>query len=197
MTSGTNAVLCKIPEPLPVIHWGWGDLKSCDIALQGNQGMNLEAKIGFFFGRVPAIICTICTEGTIVPGPPKLTDWEGEAVNHKITAGWYGEWLASLWRISSVTCKRALLVQLNRVQQQIWGKRWRKFRFTKEYQAFSESIPGSLPQILKVMLLESDIFAVSTFLLCETDVETNCWYKPSIIVKTSKIKSSKAAMRVV
>ena len=93
MTSGTNAVLCKIPEPLPVIHWGWGDLKSCDIALQGNQGMSLEAKIGFFFGRAPAIICTICTEGATVPGPLKLTDWEGEAVNHKITAGWYGEWL--------------------------------------------------------------------------------------------------------
>ena len=70
----TKAVLCKLPEPLPVIHWGRGALKSCGIALQGNQGMDLEAKIGLFFGRTPAIICTICTERTAIPGPPKLTD---------------------------------------------------------------------------------------------------------------------------
>ncbi len=42
-----------------------------------------------------------------------------------------------------------------------------------------------------------DFCAVFTFRLCEIDEGTDCWYKSSIIVKTSKIKSSKVAMKVV
>lgn len=43
-----------------------GDFKGRDIALQSNQGMDLEAEISFFFGRAPPIICTIHTERTTI-----------------------------------------------------------------------------------------------------------------------------------
>ena len=80
-----------IPKPFTVIYGCRGDIKSRDIALQSNHGMDLEAEISLFFGRAFSIICTIRTEGTAIPVTPEFTDWKGEAVNYKVTAGWYGE----------------------------------------------------------------------------------------------------------
>ena len=51
--------------------------------------MDLEAEIGFFFGRAPSIICPVLTERAAVAGTSKFTDRKGKAVNHKITAGRY------------------------------------------------------------------------------------------------------------
>jgi hypothetical protein len=51
---------------------------------------------------------------------------------------------------------------LNRVRQQILGKRWQKFCFTKEYQAFSDSVPGSSPQMFKVMIQTTPFISDST-----------------------------------
>lgn len=70
---------------------GRANFKYCNTAFQGNQGMDFEPKISLFFGWAPSIICTVCTEGTAVPRPSKLTDRKGESVSHKITAGRHGE----------------------------------------------------------------------------------------------------------
>lgn len=116
--------------------------------------------------------------------PPKLTNQNGKTVNRKKRLNDIRNDWASFFQIRSVTCKRALLVQLNHVwvRQQILGRKWLKFLFTKEYEAFSKSISSSFPQILKVTISESDIFAISTFSLYEKDVRTDCWYNSSIIV---------------
>jgi hypothetical protein len=46
--------------------------------------MNLESKVGFFFGGAFSIICPIFTERTAIACAIKLTDRKRKAVNRKI-----------------------------------------------------------------------------------------------------------------
>ena len=84
-------VLRKNLESFLVVYPCWSDLKCRDIALQRDQGMNLEAKISLFFGRILPVVCPICTESMAITHTPKLADRKGKAVNYKITAGCYGK----------------------------------------------------------------------------------------------------------
>jgi len=48
--------------------------------------MHFETKTGFFFGRTPSIICSVCPKSTAVTGTVKLTNVEWKAVNNVVLA---------------------------------------------------------------------------------------------------------------
>ena len=91
-----KAVPGKVTEPFPVIHGRRCDFERCDISFQCDQGMNLETKIRFLFGRTPSIIRAFRAERTAVTCTPEFADRKGKAVDDKITADWYRKGLQQL-----------------------------------------------------------------------------------------------------
>ena len=109
----SQTVFGKISQTFPVIHRCRRNLKYRDISFQCDQGMDLESKVGLFFGGTFSIICPILTERAAIACASKLTDRKREAVNYKITAirngknkgNFLSEQFCNLQKISSSTVK--------------------------------------------------------------------------------------------
>lgn len=150
-------VFHRNPANFPVISGNRCNLKCCDISLQNNHGMDLEAIISFFLGRTFPIICTIRTERTAEASTPKLTNRKGKAVYHITSACRYekskrqllAEQLRGLQGIPVNLVKTSSAAQIREKMAVI--------SFYNKYHAFSESMPVTSLQILKVIISESDI----------------------------------------
>ena len=94
-------------------------------------------------------------------------------------------WVSSL-KINSVTCIKLRRVRLNWLRSHIFGNKWRKFFFTNENQAFSESMPKNSPHIAIVIISESLKRALSKLGRNFTSFGATFLYKSSIKTKDTK-----------